>query len=517
MLGKILQTVRVALFGSSPPSAETPASATPSPASRSPVSQTPPRAMASTASQTAGGKQKDATSLRQSFVSARLADAPAQPPASLAGKSPANPPGENGAIADIASTPVDRRPKPHLDLQGLLDAASEGDRLQLWPESAEYAGPAVFRHGVALNGAGATLWAESGPTIAIEADEVYLQNLRVEVTGAVQADVRECCCAIWVKSGKNVRFRNVEVRGNVMGIPGEEGIWDYPSYLNLGNLASDREWEFYVRIVVPVACRLTSGIAGISLEPARLQPGKNEICVRLESLPRDTLLDGHFFLVTPTFKRRISLTAHILAQARATETKSLVWEAESWHEAEAAIAAFDDLQEEPEPLPEPSQEPEDLEAWEDIDFPDIDLSEALEPSASSFEFSEPLEPPEPTPEPTRELTQESLPSVQRDRPRIVRSQIVSNPLFETSVPVGAAPSEPAKPAKPSSAVNPLFQQSTPIEREEPVDEDLSPRSQPINPLFQQSSPTAPPRSLEEKSERRSPLTNPIFQTPEEEE
>jgi len=55
------------------------------------------------------------------------------------------------------------------------------------------------------------------------------------VTGEIFA-TSEQACAIELKSGAAIDFENVQVRGQVRGIEGETGQWQYPYSLHLGKL-----------------------------------------------------------------------------------------------------------------------------------------------------------------------------------------------------------------------------------------------------------------------------------------
>ena len=94
-------------------------------------------------------------------------------------------------------------------LQARLDQAPPGSVVQLPP--GEYPGPMVVRRPLTLDGRGATVWALSGPVLAVDADGVRLRNLRVEVTGGPAAG-DPGACALLVCSGRRVGLENVTVR-----------------------------------------------------------------------------------------------------------------------------------------------------------------------------------------------------------------------------------------------------------------------------------------------------------------
>ena len=214
-----------------------------------------------------------------------------------------------------------------LTLQEELDSRSPYDDITLFPR--EYEAPLTVRQPVTLDGAGATIWGKTGTVVAIESDRVHLKNLRIEAT-----DPQNTQYAICVASGKNVTFENVEVRGMVAGIPRETGVWDYPEALNLGQLSHGCEHQFKIRIVVPLSCQIIDEIAGLEFFPRRLQPGANEIVLRLEQVPKDTLIFGSVFLVSDSLKRRLTVSAQVLPLSNGTPTQGkLIWEAKNWQKS----------------------------------------------------------------------------------------------------------------------------------------------------------------------------------------
>ncbi len=217
-------------------------------------------------------------------------------------------------------------------LQKEIDCQTDNATLKLWPPGYEYPGPIMINCPIILDGQGATIWAVSGPVVSIQSDRVSLYNLRIEVTGDKNSNEEENC-AILVKSGQSLQFNDVEVRGTVMGLPGEEGEWKYPNFLDLGQLAPRKEHDFILRIIVPVTCKIASDISGIEFEPRHLTPGNNEILLHIDPLPKDTLINGNIFIVSDNLKRRIILTAHIRSLPDAELSvgeNNIIWQAENW-------------------------------------------------------------------------------------------------------------------------------------------------------------------------------------------
>jgi hypothetical protein len=193
-------------------------------------------------------------------------------------------------------------------LQAELDSVAPGSSRQLSPK--EFAGPVILNSGIDLDGNNATIWALRGPVVQVAAPGVKLKNLRIEVTGelAEMADLE--ACALHVEPGVAVQLEDVEVRGSVLGLTGEEGKWYYPNSLHLGWIEAQRDLTVQVRIHVPCECKLMSEISGLDVRPHGLSAGVNTVEICLEGMPRDTLLSGTLVLQTAQLKRRIGVTGH---------------------------------------------------------------------------------------------------------------------------------------------------------------------------------------------------------------
>ncbi|NES99788.1 MAG: hypothetical protein F6K61_04275 [Sphaerospermopsis sp. SIO1G1] len=217
-------------------------------------------------------------------------------------------------------------------LQYQIQDLPENGKISVWPPG-EYPGPIIINHPLVLDGKGATIWAIQGPVLSIFSDDVILRNLKIEVTGEMEIGNSEHNCSILVDSAKNLTFENIEVRGSVMGISEENGEWEYPLVLNIGSIAHGKEYDFRLRIIVPIGCEIVSEISGIEFNPLKLNPGANEIYVHIEKLPEDTLINGNIYLFSANLKRRIGVTAHIVDAANPSISEidsDILWEAESW-------------------------------------------------------------------------------------------------------------------------------------------------------------------------------------------
>jgi F-box protein 11 len=223
--------------------------------------------------------------------------------------------------------------KTRATFQEQLDGTLRGHTVRLAPQ--EYPGPVTITSPLTLDGQNATVWALKGPVVSIYSADVTLRNLRIEVTDNSAASGSEEACAILVQSGRKVRLENVEVRGSVIGLVEEEGIWRYPNGLVIGLLETGVEHHFTLRLAVPVPCKITSNISGVEVEPRQLNPGPQEVRLTIESLYPDTLLSGSLSLTSASLKRFIGFSAYTLPTnsklpPATPRNTTLIWQPSDW-------------------------------------------------------------------------------------------------------------------------------------------------------------------------------------------
>jgi Right handed beta helix region len=196
------------------------------------------------------------------------------------------------------------------ELQDRLDQLADGETLTLDPPRKEFKGPLVIRKPVRIEGQNGTICARAGPILQIEAAGVVLRDLNVDVTGRDAPTDGDGACALVVQPGLSVALENVAVRGNVLGLEDEEGVWRAPRSLNLGALQPAVPHEFTVSLQTPVACTLESEIDGLKVEPPDLESGTVTVTLQLDGLPSGTRLRGNLLLRTRQLVRRIVVSGH---------------------------------------------------------------------------------------------------------------------------------------------------------------------------------------------------------------
>ncbi len=323
-------------------------------------------------------------------------------------------------------------------LQRELDNASPNTAVALLPQ--EYPGPVVINHGLILDGQGSTIWALKGPVISCRASGITLRDLRIDVTGDAETSQGEDQCAIKVEPGCTPVFENVEVRGSVAGIYGEEGDWRYPHSLQIGSVAFGSEHDLIMRVWVPVPCEILSKISGLEIQPHHLQPGTNEVMLHIERIAKDTLLSGALYLKTASLRRSIMVNGRVVAtKGRKSRSKkpaepSIVYQPTDWETLLARPRPQVAM-----PLPPPPPPPPDPSS---IVSPGQEGNEPRVESETSWELTKPSStsvhwpPPSPvTPPPPPPL------------PPAIDEQVVADPIVPsvTSSPHVTSPKPGIKP------------------------------------------------------------------------
>lgn len=191
------------------------------------------------------------------------------------------------------------------NIQYMLDSVNENGTVQL--PVGEFQGPFYVKKPCTVIGSGTTLWNKQGPVLVIESSGVTLKHLRIEVT---QEPLRpEDFICLVDKVGYTV-YENVEILGNVQGVPGEEGLWDIPKVIELGSFPKNTEATFTVEVMTPVELTIHSMIEDVHISPSELTPGKHTLTIKTNKLKEDTFLYGEI-LFKSTFTRRSYLNGSV--------------------------------------------------------------------------------------------------------------------------------------------------------------------------------------------------------------
>ena len=173
----------------------------------------------------------------------------------------------------------------------------------------EFEGPVRIDRAMTLRGSNTTIWAKHGSVIEITSPGVSIEGLRVEITeGALGEN------AILARCPANVR--NVEVLGTVSGFGGEDGEFEIPRTLSLGELSADEENTFRMTLDIPAAGKLICSAPGIRFQPEIVQAGRSEVLITISGSGSPALVYTEILLESK-FRRRIYLTGRFSANAPA--------------------------------------------------------------------------------------------------------------------------------------------------------------------------------------------------------
>jgi len=181
-------------------------------------------------------------------------------------------------------------------LQQLIDAQPSGATLWLGEEGLgpEIEGPIVIHRPITIEGAGAILWAGSGPVLQVDCGgRVVLRNMSIECTGASLSGPD--ALAIAVARGE-VCLENVHVTGELHGIP-ETAVWRCPSAVWIRARAAE---TVTFRINAPADCLVSWDIEGVGQGSREMSAGQRwdaSLTVSEEAVPR-SLIRGTIRIVS---------------------------------------------------------------------------------------------------------------------------------------------------------------------------------------------------------------------------
>jgi hypothetical protein len=237
------------------------------------------------------------------------------------------PPTVSSSALGIVKTPSNQDAVTHAlaPLRSVIDAAADGATVPLG--SGEFSGDCEISENVTLEGESperpAHIVGQAGPTVKLSG-ALTLINVAIEAAdGGV---------ALEKLPGASLSVRNVTVRGKVVGVAGEDGAWDIPTSVSLSGVPADAECRRTLVVDLPVACAVTSGIAGIEPAAKSVGPGVCRIELAVEAGRAGTVIFGYLNLDSPNFRRRIQVTAKHAADPEAP------LDAVAWKCAKAAAA-----------------------------------------------------------------------------------------------------------------------------------------------------------------------------------
>lgn len=163
--------------------------------------------------------------------------------------------------------------------------------------SGEFEGPVYITKPLRLVGKNTTIWARRGSVIEITAAGAAIEDLRVELTEAGEQDIA-------ITSLHPAAVKNVEVSGGVKGFGAEDGWFDVPKSISLGEFAADEKNTFSLTVNVPVMTKIVCNTPGLEFTPRELPAGRSELSVTVDGISAQTFLYSEV-LFESSFVRRI--------------------------------------------------------------------------------------------------------------------------------------------------------------------------------------------------------------------
>lgn len=151
--------------------------------------------------------------------------------------------------------------------------------------------------------------------LEINSSGVTIEDLRIEITEGTQNDVA-------VSAGVAAVAKNVEILGSVSGFGSEDGFFDVPRTIELGEMQSDCENSFLLEVNVPAKTEIKCSMREITVTPSVLEAGRSELRINVDVSSSGTLLYAEL-LFKSKFTRRIYLTGKPSSSASAAKDKPI--------------------------------------------------------------------------------------------------------------------------------------------------------------------------------------------------
>lgn len=190
-----------------------------------------------------------------------------------------------------------------INIQQMLDNANGTVQLPV----GEFEGPFFVRKPCKIIGTSTTLWTKHGSTLNIEAPNVKLENIRIEVTENSN-DYNNSICLI--SKFNDTKYKDIDIVGNVSGVPNEDRQWDLPKALSFGEIPAQTISHFIIEIFVPTSVNIKSDITGISISPINLSAGSNKVIITVDAMKENTYIYGEIIFKS-IFLRKVYISGAI--------------------------------------------------------------------------------------------------------------------------------------------------------------------------------------------------------------
>ena len=187
------------------------------------------------------------------------------------------------------------------DIMHMLDNPDDSGRVNL--PKGEYEGKFIVRKSCKINVNGALLWNNSGPVLVVDAENVELDNLKIELTNSNLSP--EQYISVYCRYG-DTKFTDVEVNGTVLGIKDEEQFWGVPRVVDIGTFEAEKTHAYIIEIYSPVEAEISCNFHDVTLSVDTLVQGYNTITVNIGKIRSGSMLYGNI-IIKSLVERRIIL------------------------------------------------------------------------------------------------------------------------------------------------------------------------------------------------------------------
>jgi stress response protein SCP2 len=175
----------------------------------------------------------------------------------------------------------------------------------------EFEGPFYINQPCEVIGSNTTLWSDGGCIVTVNAPNVSLKSLRIEIAGENLPP--HLNCAIY-SVPRDTALHDVEVIGNIAGFDGEEDFWGIPKTLNLGKFPANRANTYKAFLEVPVKTSVSTEFCDLDISPKVLTPGRNELTLTTAPIREGSYIYGEVLLLSAVKRRfMVSGSADALA------------------------------------------------------------------------------------------------------------------------------------------------------------------------------------------------------------
>lgn len=199
------------------------------------------------------------------------------------------------------------------NINDLISRAQRGGTVML--PAGEFEGPVYITKPLRLVGQNTTIWTRRGSVIEITCAGAAVESLRAELTEGGANDA-----AVVAKYPAQVR--DVEIVGAVSGFGAEDGWFDVPKTIALGDIPPQEESTFVLTVNVPVQTQIKCGTAGVTFTPQTLPAGRSELEIRVSGMSAQTFLYAEA-LFCSSFVRRVYLSGRAVSGAAPVKRREI--------------------------------------------------------------------------------------------------------------------------------------------------------------------------------------------------